>query len=234
MLLPIAAVVFLAYLLLRPALSRPASRRLRLPAWRKAVTDKAISIAMVAAALAVLIHGNVWAASCLFGLSLWMLGRSGGFEARSAAVSIQRSTTVEMALDRASGRRSARMIAGPHAGAVLDTLGLDGCLALLTSCRATDPVGARLLEAYLDGRSSGWRTAGDADRDAGARRARASGGMTEEQAYEVLGLGRGAPRDAVVRAHRTLMKRWHPDQGGTAELAARANEAKEVLLRRHG
>ena len=58
--------------------------------------------------------------------------------------------------------------------------------------------------------------------------------MTEQQAYQLLGLGRGAPREAVVSAHRALMKKWHPDGGGTTELAARANEAKEVLLRQHG
>lgn len=233
MFLPIAAVAFLAYLLLRPSLSRPLSRRMRLPDWSKGRVDKAGSVAIVVAALIVLIHGNVWAAVCLFGLSLWMLGRSGGTRSPSAPI-IQRSSSVELATDRASGRRAARIIAGPHAGAVLDGLGLGGCLAILAACRGVDPAGAGLLEAYLDGRSPGWRAATDADHDAGARRARATGGMTEEQAYEVLGLGRGAPRDAVVSAHRTLMKKWHPDQGGTAELAARANEAKEVLLRRHG
>ena len=230
MLLPVAAVAFLAYLLLRPALSRHWSRRLRVPSWGGATTDKAVSVAIVAAALVVLIHGNAWVAVCLFGLSLWMLGRS----ARPPALPIQRSATVEMAIDRGSGRRHARMIGGPHVGAVLDGLGLDGCLALLAACRGADPAGAQLLEAYLDGRFAGWRATPDAHGDAGPRRARASGGMTEDQAYQVLGLGRGAPRDAVVSAHRTLMKKWHPDQGGTAELAARANEAKEVLLRRHG
>lgn len=234
MLLPIAAVAFLAYLLLRPSLARTWTRRLRLPAPSKAGVDKAVSVAIVAAALVVLIHGNVWAAVCLFGLSLWMLGRSGGTRPPREASTMQRSTTVELATDRASGRRVARMIGGPHVGTVLDGLGLDGCRAILTVCRGADPVGARLLEAYLDGRSAGWRTAADADHDAGPRRARATGGMSEEQAYQLLGLGRGAPREAVVSAHRSLMKKWHPDGGGTAELAARANEAKEVLLRRHG
>jgi curved DNA-binding protein CbpA len=53
--------------------------------------------------------------------------------------------------------------------------------------------------------------------------------MTEAEAYRVLGLAPGASLEEVREAYRRLMKRVHPDLGGSSALAAMLNAAKEIL-----
>lgn len=228
MIYPLAAI-FVLWLLLSRADVLP-----RLPfRMTPGLTEKALSIAAVLAALLILVRGNVWVALAMFGVALWLLGRASRKAPPTRKMSRIRSAMIEMDYDHRSGRMSGLVIAGPFEGAPLDKLDRDQCGHLYQAALARDADGARLLEAYLDRRFAGWRGAGDGDAQARQRQAAPPGGMSEDEAYEVLGLRRGASRDEIVRSHRRVMKKWHPDQGGTADLAARANEAKEVLLRRH-
>ncbi len=164
-----------------------------------------------------------------FGLpSLWQRTRKS-----TGATSRVRSATVEMELDHDTGAMRGMVLAGIHEGRGLDTLNRDELNTLLMDCAANDPDGARLLEAYFDRRFPGWRKDAQMHADPGPRGETRSGAMTEQEAHEVLGLQPGASGDEIRRAHRTLMKKLHPDQGGSTYLAARVNQAKDILLARH-
>jgi DnaJ domain len=134
---------------------------------------------------------------------------------------------VELDLD--TGAMSGEIIAGRLAGTKLDQLELSTLVSLLGEF---DAESRDLLAAYLDRRHPRWREDAQGDAAAGSSPAR-SGKMTKEEAYQILGLEPGASAEQIGRAHRGLMKKLHPDQGGSTYLAARVNEAKDVLLRRH-
>jgi len=155
---------------------------------------------------------------------------------RTGATSRLRSAVIEMEVDHASGTICGTVLAGPDEGKSLAQMSREQCEALHVLCLREDPDGAKLLEAYLDRRFPGWRPAGNESADTRRWRTQGSarpGIMTEDEAYEVLGLHKGATRDDVVRSHRSLIKKLHPDHGGSTDLAARVNEAKDVLMRRH-
>jgi hypothetical protein len=193
------------------------------------------------AALLLLLRGSVVLASLLasaaLGFAGWRnaaasLGSMFSTRPRRKTGSRVRSAMIEMTLDHDTGQMSGWVTAGPLQGQSLDMLTRQACLDLYAACLTDDPDGARLLETYLDRRFAGWREAAQGHGDTG--RAQSGGGvMTQKEAYETLGLAQGASAQEITRAHRTLMKKLHPDHGGATSLAARVNQAKDVLLRRH-
>ncbi len=168
------------------------------------------------------------------GLLGWLPWRMVGFGQRaqksSGQVSRVRAPFIEMELDHDSGAMRGRVIAGRHEGAALESLDVTTLVGLLAEF---DEESRALLAAYLDRRNPRWREDTQGGAAAGEVGTPRSGKMTEEEAYQILGLQPGASAEEIGRSHRMLMKKLHPDQGGSTYLAARVNEAKDVLLRRH-
>ncbi len=204
--------------------------------------------ATLAVAALMMLRGQVEAAVAVGGFGLYLLGLANppafarmfskvGGTPGADKVSRVRSAMIEMELHHESGAMEGTVLAGAFSGGRLADLTRPQCEEILQVCRSDDPEGARLLEAYLDRRFPGWRPAGEDHADAGrggrGGDQRLAGAMTEEEAYEVLGLAKGASVEEIARAHRTLMKKLHPDYGGPTALAAKVNEAKAILMRRH-
>jgi hypothetical protein len=169
------------------------------------------------------------------GLLGWLPWSMPGFGARTqkspGQVSRVRSAFVEMELDHDTGAMQGRILAGRHEGVPLEALDVPTLVGFLAEI---DEESRALLMAYLDRRETSWREHAQGDTTTGSGRSSGSSGkMTEEEAYQILGVQPGASAADIGRAHRALMKKLHPDQGGSTYLAARVNEAKDVLLRRH-
>jgi DnaJ domain len=163
-----------------------------------------------------------------FGNIAGMFG--GGAQRSQGQASRVRSDYLDMTLDHDSGELKGQIVAGPYAGHSLDEFDLGQLTAMISSF---DAESVSLLESYLDRRFPAWRQDAQGHPAGGQSRPAASGKMTDEEAYQILGLQPGAGRDEIGRAHRALMKKLHPDQGGSTYLAARVNQAKDTLLRTH-
>lgn len=200
-------------------------------------------LGLIVAAL-LLLRGQIVIAAALAGVAAsfagwrkfgqWASFRSpfSGAAPGAGRVTTARSAMLEMRLEHDSGAMSGTALAGTFAGRSLDTLSRPELLSLREELRRDDPDGIALLETYLDRRFTGWREADEGQGERG--RPAGSGTMSRREAYETLGLQEGASPEEIIRAHRALMKKLHPDHGGSTGLAARVNEAKDVLMQRHG
>jgi hypothetical protein len=179
-------------------------------------------------AIAVAVPLGAFGLGLLGWTSFWPTPFGARTQRSTGQVSRVRTAFLEMELDHDTGRMNGHVLAGSYRGASLDALDRATLMKLLGE---VDADSRDLLTAYLDRRDPRWRD--DAHDDAGGdARPSGAGKMTEDEASQILGLQPGASAEEVRRAHRSLIKKLHPDQGGTTYLAARINEAKDVLLRR--
>ena len=150
---------------------------------------------------------------------------SGGFSSPGTGRRTEVHTAFLKAwIDHGTGDVGGTVLTGRFAGRTLDRLSDSELLDLHEECRG-DADSLRVMEAYLDRRLNvDWRTA----KQPPPRGPRSD--MTREEALAVLGLAEGASEEEIRAAHRRLIRRTHPDVGGTADLAARINRAKDVLV----
>lgn len=184
--------------------------------------------------------------------NLWRMMRKPA-KSRSSTVNTQ---FLRMSLDHDSGALSGQVVAGAFAGMALDQLDINQLHDLWLEAQGVDSASTNVLEAWLDREYPDWRKfweernsnayadeassgAGSGQSGGGGTRQQTGGdkpgnagqGMSRGEAYDILGLAVGATSDEIRDAHRRLMKKVHPDQGGSTYLASKINQAKDLLLR---
>lgn len=209
-----------------------------------AVVRKAGGIAALALAGFLIVRGALPIAIPLVVFGIGLLGRGGGFgfggpfgSARKTPgqKSHIKTDRLEMELDHDSGHMDGKCLAGRFAGRTLSTLSDREAMEFLNELHQDGAPEAAIMEAYLDWRLPGWRDDGtEAAQQGPGHRAeemrRTVQSMSREEALAVLGLGPEASSEDIKQAHRRLMMKLHPDQGGSDYLAMKINRAKEVLI----
>ena len=112
------------------------------------------------------------------------------------------------------GKINGRVLRGPCRGMTLDALTPAQFQEQLAYARAHDPQTAPRMEETVRRAAPAPRTEGE---------------FTRADALAELGLAEGASDAEVQSAYRKLIKRHHPDHGGSHAKAARINQAKNVL-----
>ena len=181
----------------------------------------------------------------LFLLGLGLLGiRPFAFQQKTPGQKSRVSTALlAMELDHDSGNMEGRVLSGRFEGRELGTMEFRELLELREEALGLNDQSGALLDAFLDRREPAWREAwaarhggghGDGGHRASNGRGRGGGNgrtaMGREEALQVLGLSEGASEEEIRAAHRRMMKNFHPDHGGSDYLAAKINQAKDVLL----
>lgn len=146
-----------------------------------------------------------------------------------------------MTLDHDSGEISGQITAGPMAGQSLQSLSDSQLIELYQQCISKDPQALKLLDNYITRHRPSMtpQTEGDQPQDnPGNNRQQSNrhasdndGDISVNEAFQVLGLEPGASEAEIIKAHKRMMQKLHPDRGGSNYLAAKINQAKQRLLR---
>jgi DnaJ-domain-containing protein 1 len=206
------------------------------PALTARLIRQASGVALMAASGFLALRGAAVAAAPLFLLGLGMAIPNLSFGPNSfnwgrrseGQKSSVRTQMLAMELDHDTGAMDGEILSGRFKGSRLKSLSLEQLIELLRECQPVGDQSASLLEAYLDRSHGDWRARTGSRKSANGPPPGAA--MTREEAYAVLGLKPNCSDQDIRDAHRRLMKQYHPDRGGSDYLAAKINQAKDILV----
>ncbi len=158
------------------------------------------------------------------GWPLWRMYRKlrGGKD-----ISRLETASLRMVFDLERGHLDGEVLAGPFEGWALSSLSRQQLDELMAWLKEREKESRLLLHAYLLRRFHGGEREAD---ESASQFAATSASVTEQEAWQILGLKPGASQEEIIKAHRALIQKLHPDRGGNDYLAAKVNAAKDHLL----
>ena len=191
----------------------------------------AVAILLVATGRLHWIGAAVATAAALFksygGIILRVLPAVKWFQQQAFANSVLKTRFLKLVINVSNGQLQGDVLSGRYQGATLDSLNEEQLKELLQDYQQHDLPSARLIAAYMQRRFQDGSQWSDNQQNQNA----SSETMDRAQALQILGLDSNANEQDIVTAHRKLMQKVHPDRGGTDYLAAKINQAKDVLLK---
>jgi hypothetical protein len=204
------------------------------PQQAKSLNKKMAGGAAIAFSAFLALRGAFVYAVPLFALGLGLLGKVNPFPngfnwGRKSEGQKSRVATaiLAMELDHDSQSMTGEVLSGPFKGSSLEQLSTEDLQSLYNYCGNANDQSASLLEAWLDRNRPEWRGTWTGERKT---QSAGTGAMTRDEAFAVLGLKSEATQQQIKETHRRLMKEFHPDRGGSDYLAAKINQAKDILL----
>ncbi|KJS04754.1 MAG: hypothetical protein VR73_13965 [Gammaproteobacteria bacterium BRH_c0] len=205
---------------------------------KKAIRSWGLALVLVATVLLVAMGKMHWVGAAIAAaVTLFKVLASFGIRAFPFLKMWQRNTGkpsrirtagLEVTFNFASGEMDGTLFKGPYAGSSLNSLDEDSLNQQFAFFQGSDRQSALLLKSYLIKR--GFSGYGPNQGDYGQPGSLTAGNITKDEALQILGLEPGASQEEIIRAHRRLIQKLHPDRGGNDYLAAKINSAKDTLL----
>ena len=186
---------------------------------------RVLSFVMIAIGIALMIFRAFAFAVPLIVIGISLIpprGLSPG-KATKRSTSQVRTAHLEMTLDHQTGKIDGRILTGKYEGQCLSDLKLQELLQFEAEVKE-DSDSKRLLETFLDKTHPDWRDY------PGEEVAPTAHQLSREEAYQLLGLEVGSSEEEIRKAYSRLIKKVHPDHGGSAALTAQITEARDRLL----
>jgi C-terminal processing protease CtpA/Prc len=136
-----------------------------------------------------------------------------------------RSQFIVVTINFSTGSVDGEVISGDYAGKKLSELSQEELKQLSEQYKTTDKESYVLLQAYLI------RSGSSDDQNSQQFKPNNFNELSQDEAYEILGLPKTASHEEIIKAHKRLMQRMHPDRGGSDYLAAKINAAKDQLTK---